>query len=544
MENSLEHSYLSNKPPYIVVYERPGDNKIVIDSLTVTTPDERILIDSLNAEVPVGARVAIIGKNGTGKTTTAKALTGNFEFGSGKVGVPAGVKKHSMIMSQEAFIPDVTLRAVLNKTPDDQPAFPDEELTKVLQMVGHERLIQHIPGQQTNILVDDLLEIAQTAMRGNISDHELEQILSENAPKLVSEQFEVVQYMTETSKERLFDGLKVIEGIENPATITENLTKVIDHALLEPLNRRMDMIIEHEAFAKRGKIFPYAPGRENYFSLVFANHFKLQIDEYMANEDTDNKLRPIRINEEQRDNLVESVQYKMKKAFAQYADPRPVNHAYGAVKSFVGKIGRGLTQIATLGNADKVIGLLSPFNKAASTLDNVVNLSLRPINPLFKLASLPTNYMQLHPWTLPWRAASAAKSAKNGLSFFMDTQVVTGGEFKRRLSGGEKQRLVFAKTLLHQPKLLIADEPTAALDDLSADRMYKLLMDEMPEDSTIISIVHDLDKINYHDTLGKIEDLKLEFSKVDEDTVDNLRQAVIEEHRAALEAGNILTADL
>jgi len=48
--------------------------------------------------------------------------------------------------------------------------------------------------------------------------------------------------------------------------------------------------------------------------------------------------------------------------------------------------------------------------------------------------------------------------------------------FVHQLSGGEQQRTAIARALIHQPSLLIADEPTGNLDSLSAARVIEVLM--------------------------------------------------------------------
>jgi putative ATP-binding cassette transporter len=57
------------------------------------------------------------------------------------------------------------------------------------------------------------------------------------------------------------------------------------------------------------------------------------------------------------------------------------------------------------------------------------------------------------------------------------------------LSGGEKQRLAFARILLHRPDIIVLDEATAALDSQSGNQLMKLLSQEF-EDATVVSIGH------------------------------------------------------
>ena len=57
------------------------------------------------------------------------------------------------------------------------------------------------------------------------------------------------------------------------------------------------------------------------------------------------------------------------------------------------------------------------------------------------------------------------------------------------LSGGEKQRLAFARVLLHKPDILVLDEATSALDPPGQDAIMELLGEEL-KDRTIISVAH------------------------------------------------------
>ena len=59
------------------------------------------------------------------------------------------------------------------------------------------------------------------------------------------------------------------------------------------------------------------------------------------------------------------------------------------------------------------------------------------------------------------------------------------------LSGGERQRVAVARALINQPKLLLADEPTGALDRVNAARLVDLLVEiNRAQDVTLIMVTH------------------------------------------------------
>lgn len=68
--------------------------------------------------------------------------------------------------------------------------------------------------------------------------------------------------------------------------------------------------------------------------------------------------------------------------------------------------------------------------------------------------------------------------------------------FPEHLSGGEKQRVVIARSLSHRPKLLIADEPTGNLDSINAQEIINLLLKINKFKTTIVLVTHNREIVN------------------------------------------------
>lgn len=68
--------------------------------------------------------------------------------------------------------------------------------------------------------------------------------------------------------------------------------------------------------------------------------------------------------------------------------------------------------------------------------------------------------------------------------------------YPRQLSGGEQQRVVIARSLVHRPKILVADEPTGNLDTLNTREIIELLKKINEFGTTVLLVTHNREVVN------------------------------------------------
>lgn len=98
------------------------------------------------------------------------------------------------------------------------------------------------------------------------------------------------------------------------------------------------------------------------------------------------------------------------------------------------------------------------------------------------------------------------------------------------LSGGQQQRIALARSLLLDPKFIIADEPTGNLDQKAGDTLLALLQEiNRKFNITILMVTHDQDQYKFASRIIKMVDGKIISDEINKHSMQNIAQTNIED---------------
>ena len=83
------------------------------------------------------------------------------------------------------------------------------------------------------------------------------------------------------------------------------------------------------------------------------------------------------------------------------------------------------------------------------------------------------------------------------------------------MSGGQQQRVAIARALINRPPILLADEPTGALDSRTGEEILALFKRLQQEDHTVVLITHDPDVARHCDRIFVMRDGELHEQEAD-----------------------------
>ncbi|HQR43875.1 MAG TPA: ABC transporter ATP-binding protein, partial [Gemmatales bacterium] len=187
---------------------------------------------------------------------------------------------------------------------------------------------------------------------------------------------------------------------------------------------------------------------------------------------------------------------------------------YGEMTLLVGPSGCGKTTLISL-----IAGLLNPTSGTIQVLDQELTKISSGKKTRFRGESVGFVFQQYN--LLP--ALNAAENAAipliiNGVDRRKAVKKATeclemvgmgnrARSLPSQLSGGQQQRVAIARSLVIEPKLLVCDEPTAALDAKSGQTVMQLLRQvAVQQDRAVIVVTHDNRVFGYGDRIVEMED--------------------------------------
>ena len=128
------------------------------------------------------------------------------------------------------------------------------------------------------------------------------------------------------------------------------------------------------------------------------------------------------------------------------------------------------------------------------TENEMSDLRLKKIGFVFQNFQLLSRQTALENVELPLTYAGVAKKERRERALQALTRVGLEDRVNfqpNQLSGGQKQRVAIARALVNRPKILLADEPTGALDSKSSHQVMELFQKLNDEGVTVVMITHD-----------------------------------------------------
>ena len=186
----------------------------------------------------------------------------------------------------------------------------------------------------------------------------------------------------------------------------------------------------------------------------------------------------------------------------------------GELTYLVGESGSGKTTLISI-----IAGILYPTEGRVQVFDteiydlsdnNLVRFRLANIGFIFQQYNLLPTLTAAENAAIPLIADGMKRSEAVARARVLLEKLNIANQadkYPRQLSGGQQQRVAIARALVHEPRLIVCDEPTAALDAKSGRRVMDLLREvALAADRAVIIVTHDNRIFDLADRILAMED--------------------------------------
>ena len=185
----------------------------------------------------------------------------------------------------------------------------------------------------------------------------------------------------------------------------------------------------------------------------------------------------------------------------------------GEMVAIVGKSGAGKTTLL------HILACIDSYESGEYTIDNILvkKLSERQlarirnekIGMVMQDFALVEDFTAIENVMLPLNFAKKKKAGRKDLAMLALKSVGMDSMAKKpvnKLSGGQKQRVAIARAIVNEPSVILADEPTGALDSKTSQEIMDVFKELNAKGKTVVIVTHDMGIAQQCDRIIEIED--------------------------------------
>ena len=190
-----------------------------------------------------------------------------------------------------------------------------------------------------------------------------------------------------------------------------------------------------------------------------------------------------------------------------------LNIKEGELVAIMGSSGSGKSTLLN------IIGMLDNYDEGSYILDDILIKNLNETKAaryrnkflgfIFQSFNLINYKTAIENIALPLFYQGVARAERNKIALEYLKNVGLGNwahHLPNELSGGQKQRIAIARALAAKPKVLLADEPTGALDSKTSEEVMQLIKKINTEGKTILVVTHEQDIANMCNRIITLKD--------------------------------------